>query len=84
MGKRASSLVDDVLGRAKPPKRGFRSWFERLPPDAQAELEAVRQAFDPDIHEKQQFARAVMAAASERGWKTSRIQGVIAWLSAKR
>lgn len=83
MAKR-KSLVAEVLVLAKPPKRGFPNWFEKLPPEAQAELAEVRQAFDPKVHEKNQYARAVMAAAAERGWKTAGRQGVIAWLSASR
>ncbi len=42
MGKAKPSLLDDVLAKASNGKPGFRTWFERLPADAQAELDAVR------------------------------------------
>ena len=77
---RKSSLVADVLSRAAAPRRGSIPWYEKLPPEAREELEAVRQSFVPGVHELNAFARAVMAAAQERGWQTSGIQGVIAWL----
>jgi hypothetical protein len=83
MGKTKASLLDDVLSKAANKSPGFRPWFERLPPDAQAELNAVRQAFNPAIHQKRSYARAVIAAAKERGWEISGEQGVIRWLDAK-
>lgn len=78
-----SQLVSDVLARARHSKPGFRTWFERLPADAQAELEAVRRAFDPSVYKKRAYAIAVIEVAQERGWKTAGIQGVVAWLNAK-
>lgn len=78
------TLLDEVLTRAVATKRGTRSWFQLLPDDAQRELETVRQAFDPGVHEKSTYARAIMAVAQERGWKTSGLQGVIKWLNEKR
>lgn len=81
---KAKSLLDDVLTRASPNKRGTASWFDRLPADAREQLDAVRQAFKPGEHELNSYARAVMAAAQERGWQTSGIQGVIAWLRGGR
>lgn len=80
-----STLLDDVLSRASASKPGFLSWFERLPPEAQAELEAVRQSFNPKAHQKKAYCRAIIEAATERGWETSGIQGVLSWLNnAKR
>lgn len=78
------TLVDDVLSRTAPSRVGFRSWFERLPADAQAELEAVREKFDPAQHQKRAFALALIEAARERGWETAGEQGVIRWLIRKR
>jgi len=78
------SLLDDVLSRARNRSPGFETWFARLPADARAELEAVRAKFDNATHQKTAFARAIMEAANERGWKTSGLQGVIQWLNAKR
>ena len=81
MGKaKATSLLDDVLGRVVPGRPGFGTWFTRLPAEAQAEFEAVRQSFDPAKHQKRAFARAVIAAAQERGYDIAGIQGVIDWL----
>lgn len=78
------AFVDDVLARATRKRTGFRPWYELLPPEAQAELEQVRHAFDKTVHQKKSYALAVIEAARERGWKTSGIQGVIAWLDRKR
>lgn len=80
---KAKSLVDDVLQRAQHVRPGFRSWFERLPPDVQAELKAVRASFDPALHQKKAFSRAIMEAASERGWETGSVTAVLAWLNKK-
>lgn len=80
---RKSSLVAEVLSLAAAPRRGSVPWYQKLPPEAREELEAVRQAFTPGVHELNAYARAVMAAADERGWQTSGIQGVIAWLRKK-
>jgi len=84
VAKTKPSLLDDVLARTRNRSPGFGTWFERLPAEAQAELEAVRASFDHATHQKSAFARAIMEAASERGWKTSGMQGVIQWLSGKR
>lgn len=82
---KGKSLLDDVLARAtnKPP--GFRSWFDRLPAEAQAELAEVRERFHAggNTIQKRAYAAAIMDAAKERGWKTSGIQGVLAWLNAR-
>ena len=51
--------------------------------DAQAELEAVRLAFNPTIHKKSPYAKAIIAAATERGWEISGVQGVITWLNRR-
>ena len=80
------SLVNEVADRAAHRMPGFKSWFDSLPDDARAELSMVREAF---LHgelrgrQKRSVAYAVMAVARERGWRTSGIQGVIAWLNAR-
>lgn len=84
MAKAAKSLLDDVLSKAANRRPGFKTWFERLPPDAQAELDAVRQAFNPNIHQKRAYCEAIMAAARTRGWETAGINAVIAWLNGRR
>lgn len=83
MAKAQPSLVSDVLARATPAKPGFKTWFARLPEDARTELEAVRAAFDPAVHQKRAYALAVIAAAQERGWQISGEKQVIAWLNHK-
>ena len=78
------SLLDDVLSRAANNRPGFRTWFERLPTDAQAELSAVREAFNPNTHQTRAYALAILEAAKERGWETGGVQAVIAWLKRQR
>lgn len=80
---KSKSLVEDVLQRAQHIRPGFRSWFERLPGDAQAELKTVRDSFDPVLHQKKSFARAIIEAANDRGWETGSVTAVIAWLNKK-
>lgn len=84
MAKARPSLLDDVLARAANGKPGFRTWFERLPADAQAELSAVREAFNPNTHQTRAYALAILEAAKERGWETGGVQAVIAWLKKQR
>ena len=78
------SLLDDVLARSSNNRPGFRTWYERLPADAQAELSAVREAFNPNTHQTRAYALAIMEAATERGWETGGVQAVIAWLRKRR
>jgi hypothetical protein len=77
------SLADEVLSQVANSKPGFLSWFGRLPPDAQAELEAVRAAFNPAVHQKQAYALAVIESCRKRGWETAGVQGVKAWLNKR-
>lgn len=83
-GKKVPSLLDDVLAKAVRSTPGFAPWYERLPLEAREELEAVRAAYDPAIHQKTTYAKAVILAAKERGWDICGQQGVINWLVAKR
>lgn len=78
------SLADEVLAQVTNSTPGFACWFDNLPADAQAELESVRQAYDPARHQKLAYARAVIESCRKRGWKTAGIQGVIAWLKKHR
>lgn len=80
---KAKTAASDVLSRMRLCRPGTQTWFERLPADAQAELEAVRTAYDPGIHVKASYARAIIEVARERGWSVSGIQGVIDWLNRK-
>jgi ABC-type transporter Mla subunit MlaD len=81
---KATSLLDDVLARSSNNRPGFRTWFERLPADAQAELDAVREAYNPNTHQTRAYALAILEAAQERGWATGGVQAVIAWLKKQR
>ena len=84
MAKARPSLLDDVLARSSNSRPGFRTWFERLPADAQAELDAVRESYNPNTHQARGFALAIMEAATDRGWETGGVQAVIAWLRKRR
>lgn len=81
---RKPALLDEVLTLSQNRKPGFGTWYSRLPEDARKELDAVRSAFDPQRHQKRAYARAIIEACQARGWETSGIQGVIAWLDGKR
>jgi hypothetical protein len=50
----------------------------------QKELEAVRQKFDPAIHQKRAFYLALKAAAEKRGWQLAKERQVIVWLTGER
>ena len=63
------SLLDDVLSSVANHRPGQRNWFDRLPAEAQHELLAVRKAFDPAVHQKRAFYRALKTAAEKRGWQ---------------
>lgn len=78
-----ASLLDDVLSKTSASRPGFKTWYERLPADARAELDIVKQAFNPAVHQKRAYAQAIIAAATERGWEITGVQGVIAWLNRR-
>jgi hypothetical protein len=78
------SLIDEVLGSVANAAPGGVTWFDRLSPDAQAELEAVRQKFDPAIHQKRAFYKAIKAAAARRGWRIASETQVTLWLTGER
>jgi len=81
---RKPMLLDAVLEKVRNNRGGPRSWFHRLPPDAQRELEAVRQSFNAGIHQKRAFALAIIQAATERGWEIAKEKQVIEWLDAPK
>jgi len=84
VGRARTSLLDDVMAKAANGKPGFKTWFDRLPADAQAELSAVREAFNPNTHQTRAYALAILEAAKERNWETGGVQAVIAWLKKQR
>jgi len=75
-----SDLVTEVLGSVRNGSGRNPSWFDRLPADVQAELKTVREQFDPTVHQKVAFARAVIAAAQKRGWTVAKERQVMKWL----
>jgi hypothetical protein len=79
-----SSLVDEVLASVMNKEPGLTTWFGRLPPAAQAELEQVRQSYDPAVHQKRAFYKAIAAAAEKRGWHIAGEKQVGAWLENRR
>lgn len=84
MAKAKTALLDAVLARAQNNRPGFGTWYSRLPDNARAELDAVKAAFNPQQHQKRAYARAIIEACAARGWQTSGVQGVLAWLDGRR
>lgn len=82
MSKR-TPLADEVLSRVLGHRPGFAPWYERLPKDALAELEALRARWAAGELglKKRQLARAIIATCRERGWYVVGVQGVEHWLS---
>lgn len=76
----APSLLNDVLSSVANHKPGQRNWFDKLPPEAQQELLAVRTAFDPAVHQKRAFYRAIKTAAEKRGWQIVGEKQLTDWL----
>jgi hypothetical protein len=74
------SLLDEVMATVESHRVGNLTWFEKLTPDAQATLDAVRTTYDPKMHKKHVFARALIAAAEKRGIPIAREKQVIRWL----
>jgi hypothetical protein len=86
--RKPKSLLEEVAGKIRNRDPGCRTWFDALPQVAKNELLAVRDAYHAGSGvmqgaQKRAVAAAVMETAAERGWKTSGISGVIAWLNAK-
>jgi hypothetical protein len=80
---KTATLLDDVMATVEAHRVGNLTWFEKLPPDAQSTLDAVRKTYDPKIHKKHIFARALIAAAEKRGIPIARERQVIAWLERR-
>jgi hypothetical protein len=74
------SLLDEVMAAVESHRIGVLTWFEKLPPESQAALDAVRKTYDPKVHRKHIFARALIAAADKRGIPIAREKQVIKWL----
>jgi len=80
---KTTSLLDEVLEHVSKLQPGPVSWFDRLPPEAQAELLDVRAGFDLAKHQKRAFYRAIKAAGEKRGWHIPGEKQVTQWLGAR-
>jgi hypothetical protein len=82
MAKSKPTFLADVSERVALSRHRRLTWFDRLPPEAQAECVAVRDAFRRgELGDKLPVARAIIAAARERGWVVAGETQVGAWLS---
>lgn len=82
MAKGKPDLLADVQARIVVRRAGYASWFDKLSPESQAECLAVREAFRRgEIGTKAHVARALIAAAKERGWQISAEKQVSQWLT---
>lgn len=80
--KKSKSLLGDVSSRVSVSRCGYASWFEKLTTEAQQECLAVRDAFRRgEIGLKSVVARALIAAAKERGWAIAAEKQVSQWLA---
>jgi hypothetical protein len=79
----SGSLLDEVLEHVSNSSSGVLSWFDKLPPEAQAELLGVRAGFDPARHQKRAFYKAIKACAERRGWEIAGEKQVTQWLSQR-
>lgn len=75
-----------VLSRVTELRPGFRTWFDRLPPEVQGELDAIRQQWQAGQtgHQKRALARAIVAEMQARELPVSGVQGVEHWLGRAR
>jgi hypothetical protein len=81
---KAASFADEVLGSVANASPGNLSWFQRLPAEAQEQLEGLRRKFNPAVHQKRAFYRALKVAAERRGWKIAGERQVTLWLVGER
>jgi len=79
---KTSSLFDEVAGSVATITKS-RNWFAYLPPDAQSDLERIRELYDPSAHIKRHYARAIIDACVRRGWSMPKERQVVEWLDAR-
>ena len=87
MTEKAKPFAASVAAHAANRRPGFQSWFDKLPPEAQKELSAVRELYHAGKFGDltlSAMALGIMRAASERGWATGKEQRVVAWLRKSR
>jgi len=73
--------IDSLATEANRP----RTWFDRLPDEAQQDLLAIRKRFQAGEYgvTRTQLARLISRAAKERGWKVREKTGMVEWLGKK-
>lgn len=86
MASKRQTIAEDVLARVRGHKPGFAPWYERLPPDALAELQTLRARWVAGELglKKRQLARAIIATCRDRGLYVVGVQGVEHWLNDGR
>lgn len=82
MAEKRPSLADAIRAAVPPSPIRSRAWWHGLPPDALAELEAVKADWKAGRlpGSKSALARAIQAELSARGLSDVGIQGITAWL----
>ena len=83
MAKAGGNLVADVLGRATNLRPGPAAWVDTLPEDLRKQLLELKGQYRRGelTVRKYSLARAIRAAISERGYKTSNDAGIVHWLN---
>ena len=85
MGKKipSGSLLDDVREAMANVRHGSKRWYERVAPEHQAELVAIKAAWQAGElgKRKKTLARDLSTRLRARGISDVGEQGVIAWLS---
>ena len=79
MAKSKKTLLDSVREAMNSSRIG---WFERMPPEAQAELLEVRAQFQAGALKSPpwQMCRFIVTACQERGWAAPGQNAVLTWL----
>jgi len=79
------SLADEILSDV-PKVIGRKTWWDRLPPEAAAEMLDVRQRFHAGEYgtlKALQLAKLLFARCQEHGWKTADPTRLAQWLTSK-
>ncbi len=83
MAKGKGNLVADVLGRATNLRPGPAAWVDQLPEDLRRQLLDLKNQYrrgELSVR-KYSLARAIRAAVSDRGFRTSNDAGIVHWLN---
>jgi len=81
---RSGGLLDDVREAMASVRHGSKRWHEKVAPEHQAELAAIKAAWQAGElgTRRKTLARAIAANMRSRGISDVGEQGVIAWLDA--